>query len=194
MTNALSAYLAGRAAAIAEISAGITTSKHFTDARREHLATRSAAGLFDFSFMGCYEIGGSDSRPFLRVVQTRALQTLAVGRVAYTLMLRDDGSVLNDATVWRLARDRYWLFSGQRSDFASVSAMASPYAVTVTDVSSQHSVIADRVRAVTRLLRAALTRLDCHHFPIMDFAKFVSTGSSAGWRESGTVANQATSW
>ena len=142
MTNALSAYLAGRAAAIAEISAGITTSKHFTDARREHLATRSAAGLFDFSFMGCYEIGGSDSRPFLRVVQTRALQTLAVGRIAYTLMLRDDGSVLNDATVWRLAQDRYWLFSGRRSDFASVSAMASPYAVTVTDVSSQHSVIA----------------------------------------------------
>ena len=142
MTNALSAYLAGRAAAIAEISAGITTSKHFTDARREHLATRSAAGLFDFSFMGCCEIAGSDSRPFLRVVQTRALQTLAVGRIAYTLMLRDDGSVLNDATVWRLARDRYWLFSGQRSDFASVSAMASPYAVTVTDVSSQHSVIA----------------------------------------------------
>ena len=73
MTNALSAYLAGRAAAIAEISAGITTPRHFSDARREHLATRSAAGLFDFSFMGCYEIAGSDSRPFLRAVQTRAL-------------------------------------------------------------------------------------------------------------------------
>jgi glycine cleavage system aminomethyltransferase T len=81
----------------------------------EHLATRRAAGLFDFSFMGLYEFPGLAA---VQPVQTRALHALTIGQIAYTLILNPDGSVFNDATVWRLADGRFWLFSGRRSDFA----------------------------------------------------------------------------
>jgi aminomethyltransferase len=80
----------------------------------EHLATRRAAGLFDFSFMGLYEFQG---RSELQSLQTRNLDALAPGQVAYTLLLKDDGAVLIDATVWYLDADRFWLFTGRRSAF-----------------------------------------------------------------------------
>jgi aminomethyltransferase len=82
-----------------------------------HLATRRAAGLFDFSFMGHFEVSGFGARGFLERVQTRDLASLAHGRILYTLLLREDGSVFNDATLWRLGPDLYWMFTGRPSDF-----------------------------------------------------------------------------
>jgi len=79
-------------------------------AREQHLATRRAAGLFDFSFMGHYELSS------VRGVQSRDLENLEPGQIAYTLLLNDDGSVFNDATAWRLSADRWWMFTGRRSD------------------------------------------------------------------------------
>jgi len=84
-------------------------------AREEHLATRRAAGLFDFSFMGLYEFSELAA---IQRAQTRDASALAPGQAAYTLILNDDGSVFNDATVWRLGAERFWLFTGRPSDFA----------------------------------------------------------------------------
>ena len=42
----------------------------------EHLVTRRAAGLFDFSFMGLYEFSGTTA---LEQVQTRRLSELKPG-------------------------------------------------------------------------------------------------------------------
>src|SRR2546426_12812668 len=80
----------------------------------ERLATRRAAGLFDFSFMGLYEFRGKSE---VQPLQTRDLDALRPGQIAYTLLLKDDGSVLIDATVWRLDAERFWLFTGRRSAF-----------------------------------------------------------------------------
>ena len=84
------------------------------NAREEHLATRRAAGLFDFSFMGLYEF---HERSSIQRLQTRDLSALEPGQIAYTLLLKDDGAVLIDATVWRLDGERFWLFTGRRSAF-----------------------------------------------------------------------------
>ena len=142
LKTAFADFLSTRSAATLTVAPGITTPRCFSDARREHLATRHAAGLFDFSFMGCAEIAGTASLAFLGSLQTRALDRLQPGRIAYTLLLRDDGTVLNDATVWRLAGDRYWLFIGRRSDFEPIARCAKDFGITVSDASQQHAVIA----------------------------------------------------
>ena len=82
----------------------------------EHLATRKSAGLFDFSFMGLYEFQGREKSE-LQSLQTRSLDALAPGQVGYTLLLKGDGAVLIDATVWNLGGGRYWLFTGRRSPY-----------------------------------------------------------------------------
>ena len=80
----------------------------------EHLATRRTAGLFDFSFMGLYEF---HERTQLQALQTRNLDAMVPGQIAYTLLLKEDGAVLIDATVWCLDHERFWLFTGRRSAF-----------------------------------------------------------------------------
>ena len=80
----------------------------------EHLATRRAAGLFDFSFMGLYEFVGSAQ---LQQLQTRQLADLEKGQIAYSLLLKPDGAVLIDATVWNLGGERYWLLAGRRAAY-----------------------------------------------------------------------------
>lgn len=84
------------------------------DARGEHLATRSSAGLFDFSFMGLYEFTGIEP---LQGLQSRDLAAMQPGRIAYTLLLAPDGAVVIDATVWRLDAARFWLFAGRRDSY-----------------------------------------------------------------------------
>lgn len=142
MTSAFGAFLSKRAATMLDVAPVVATPRVFSDVTREHLATRRAAGLFDFSFMGCVEAAGRDAVAFLHALQTRDLTRLAAGRIAYTLMLRDDGTVLNDATVWRLDEDRYRIFTGRRADLDHVRAIGNRFALTLTDVSARHAVIA----------------------------------------------------
>jgi glycine cleavage system aminomethyltransferase T len=62
--------------------------------------------------MGLYEFRGTAE---LQELQTRRLAALRQGQIAYTLLLKSDGAVLIDATVWRLDAERFWLFTGKRA-------------------------------------------------------------------------------
>lgn len=155
---------------------GIKTPRSFSGAQREHLATRQAAGLFDFSFMGCLEVTGTGSREFLRALQTRSVDALAQGRIAYTLLLRDDASVLIDATLWQLDRDRYWLFIGRRSDFAYVAGAARGFAVTLSEKSSQLAVIAVQGPASRAVVERAFGRTPFPALPYFGFAQLEFAG------------------
>ncbi|RMF75706.1 MAG: glycine cleavage system protein T, partial [Alphaproteobacteria bacterium] len=71
----------------------------------EHLHTRSAAGLFDVSHMGQITIrarqkGEDPARVLERLVPSR-LVTLAPGRMRYTVLLNDDGGIIDDLIVTR---------------------------------------------------------------------------------------------
>lgn len=96
--------------------------------REQHLATRRAAGLFDFSFMGLFEFQGEPR-------QSRDLSRIEPGRAAYTLLLNDDGSVFNDATVWNMGQGRWWLFTGRPRDIAWFGQGAR-------DRSGEHAILA----------------------------------------------------
>lgn len=108
----------------------------------EHLATRRALGLFDFSFMSLCELAGSGATARLERLQTRSLAPLEPGRIVYTLLLRDDGSVFIDGTLWRHADGRWWLFSGRRGDCAWVAERAAGFDVRVRDRSGEFAVLA----------------------------------------------------
>jgi aminomethyltransferase len=72
----------------------------------EHVATRTAAGMFDVSHMGRLTVTGPASRDWLESLLTRRVADMDVGRVRYTLVTSDaDGGVaiLDDALVAREA-------------------------------------------------------------------------------------------
>lgn len=145
-----------RGIAAVEVAPGVQAPLRFTDPLLEHAATRRDAGLFDFSFMACFDIAGPDATRCLEGVQTRRLHALAPGEISYTLLCRSDGSVLNDATVWCRARGHYTLFTGRRSDRAHLAGCAHGLDVEVRDLSEARAAVAVQGPRALQVLQAAL--------------------------------------
>ena len=75
----------------------------------EHLAVRQAAGLFDVSHMGEFEVAGPQAFDFLQYATTNDLSKLVDGQVQYTALCYPNGGVVDDLTLYRFAADRYLL-------------------------------------------------------------------------------------
>jgi aminomethyltransferase len=80
----------------------------------EYFAIRSQAALFDISPMVKYRIEGPDAEAFLNRVTLRDVAKLKPGRVHYTAWCDDEGHVLDDGTLFRLAPDRFRLCCQER--------------------------------------------------------------------------------
>ena len=80
-------------------------------ALREARAVRTTLGLTDVSSLAKFEIAGPDAAALLEIVCATTVARLAVGRGRYTFMLREDGFVVDDGTVWRLGEQRFLLTS-----------------------------------------------------------------------------------
>ncbi|PSL20024.1 sarcosine oxidase subunit alpha family protein [Shimia abyssi] len=74
---------------------------------REVNMVRNAVGVCDVSTLGKIDIQGPDAGAFLDFVYTNMFSTLKVGRTRYGLMLREDGTVMDDGTTARLGEQRY---------------------------------------------------------------------------------------
>ncbi len=76
-------------------------------ASREASTVRSAVGVTDVSTLGKIDVQGSDAGHFLDRIYINTFSSLGVGKARYGLMLREDGFVLDDGTVSRLADEHY---------------------------------------------------------------------------------------
>src|SRR5438876_4592802 len=75
----------------------------------EHLAVRAAAGVFDLSHMGEFELRGAGALALLEHTLTNSAARLADGQAQYTIMCTADGGTIDDLIVYRLAAERYML-------------------------------------------------------------------------------------
>ncbi len=73
----------------------------------EHHAVRQRVGLFDVSHMGRLEVTGPDAASFLRSLVTYDIARLEVGEGHYALVCQEDGGILDDVYVFRLADERF---------------------------------------------------------------------------------------
>jgi aminomethyltransferase len=71
----------------------------------EHVATRTAVGLFDVSHMGRMSITGPQAAAFLDRVLTRRASALKPGQIRYALACNEAGGALDDVLVGRGASD-----------------------------------------------------------------------------------------
>jgi len=82
---------------------------------REYWAIRNAAALIDVTPLMKYIIKGRDARRLLNRIITRDMDKLKVGQVYYTPWCDDEGKVIDDGTVSRLAEDTYRMTSADPS-------------------------------------------------------------------------------
>ncbi|HET6349353.1 MAG TPA: glycine cleavage system aminomethyltransferase GcvT [Candidatus Krumholzibacteria bacterium] len=72
----------------------------------EHTTVRERVGLFDVSHMGEFTVSGPDTWKYLDHVVTNDCSKLPPDGVLYTVMCRDDGTVVDDLLVARMGEDR----------------------------------------------------------------------------------------
>ena len=75
----------------------------YTGILEEHRAVREAAGLFDVSHMGEFQVTGADAARFLDRLLVNSVSTIAVGQAVYSPMCAEDGGVVDDLIVYRTA-------------------------------------------------------------------------------------------
>jgi aminomethyltransferase len=110
----------------------------------EHMAVRERVGLFDVSHMGEFLITGAGAREFVNEIITNDCSKLAPGRLQYTVMCRENGTVVDDLLVYVIADDRIILVvnaSNIDKDFAHVASFDAS-GVEVTNVSDDYALIA----------------------------------------------------
>jgi aminomethyltransferase len=97
---------------------------------KEHTAVRTAAGLFDVSHMGEFEIRGPEALDLIQYVTTNDAATLVDGQAQYSAIAYPHGGVVDDVLVYRhnaenfmlvvnaanIAKDFEWIDSHNRLD------------------------------------------------------------------------------
>jgi aminomethyltransferase len=100
--------------------AGFEMPVRYTGDVREHQCVRNAAGLFDISHMGEFEVEGPGAGEFLDSMVSNDVGGLEVGQALYSPLCRPDGGIVDDLLVYRLP-DRYMVVvnaSNIAKDFA----------------------------------------------------------------------------
>lgn len=89
--------------------AGWNMPVQYTSIIDEHSAVRSACGIFDISHMGQFIVSGPSSAAWLNGLLTNNVAKLAVGEGQYTLMLNENGGVIDDLIAYRSGETEFFL-------------------------------------------------------------------------------------
>ncbi len=118
----------------------------YSGALPEHLAVRQAAGLFDVSHMGEFEIIGDNALNLIQQITTNDVTALDDNQVQYSTMTNEQGGIIDDLLVYRLNQEHFLLVvnaSNIAKDFAWVKKHATAMGnVNAYDVSDGYALLA----------------------------------------------------
>jgi aminomethyltransferase len=112
---------------------------------REHIATRTHAGIFDVCHMGRFRVTGPSAATFLSSLLTNDPNSIAPGQAHYTLLASEQGGAVDDAYLYQLAAGDFLLVvnaSNRDKDWAWLRARGVPAGVTLDDDSEQLAMLA----------------------------------------------------
>ncbi len=121
----------------------------YTSIVEEHLAVRSAAGIFDISHMGEVTVSGTAAAAFLSHVLTNDIHRLTPGLGQYTLLCNERGGVIDDLYAFQLTAEVYLLIinaSRIEADVAWLQGKARDFGaggeLRLTDASHNYAAVA----------------------------------------------------
>jgi aminomethyltransferase len=133
----------------------------------EHVAVRSAAGLFDLSHMGELRVSGPDAAVGLARALVSVPGRLAVGRAQYSLVCTPDGGVIDDLIVYRTSADAFLVVpnaSNREVVAAELGARVAGLDVELVDETLATALVAVQGPAAANILQP-LTSLDVGSLP-----------------------------
>ena len=111
----------------------------------EHQAVRKDCGVFDVSHMGEVLVSGRDAERYVNHIFTNDVTVIPVGKILYGMMCYEDGGVVDDLLVYRMADDRFFLVinaSNIDKDWAWIEEQAKGYDVMLENQSDLYGELA----------------------------------------------------
>ena len=111
----------------------------------EHQAVRQACGVFDVSHMGEVLISGSDAERYVNHIFTNNVVGMPNGKILYGMMCYEDGGVVDDLLVYKMADDRFFLVINAANidkDWVWIQEQAKGYDVVLEHQSDAYGELA----------------------------------------------------
>lgn len=173
----------------------------------EHLAVRTAAGLFDVSHMGEIVIRGKDALKLVQLVTCNDAAKLADNQIHLSGLMTEKGTFVDDLLVHRFNNEHFFLCvnaSNADKDFAWITEHAQGLDVEVQNVSNDYFQIAIQgpkaIEILQPLVAAELGKIKYYWFTESQFNNIpvllTRTGYTGedGFEIYGPPAEAATVW
>src|SRR5918995_1810866 len=130
----------------------------------EHMAVRTAAGLFDVSHMGEVEIAGKGALEAVQHITCNDVAKLETGQIQYSGLTTPEGTFIDDLLVYRFGPSHYLLVINAGNidkDYAWIAARAKEAVSDLASVNSsdRYALIALQGPKAEQILRP-LTAID----------------------------------
>lgn len=124
--------------------AGFQMPIQYSSMIEEHKAVRKSVGVFDVSHMGEIFIRGEKALDFVQKITVNNAAKLTVGKVQYSAMCYEDGGIVDDLLVYKIADDEFMLVvngANKEKDFKWMNKN-NDFSVSVDDESDEYSLLA----------------------------------------------------
>ena len=91
---------------------GYKFADYYYEEEYEYFCIRNTCGTYDICPMQKYLIEGADAEAMLNRMVTRDIKKLDIDRVTYVCWCTDEGRMIDDGTIFKLADDRFMLTCG----------------------------------------------------------------------------------
>ena len=166
---------------------GYKFAEYYYDAEYEYFCVRNTCGTYDICPMQKYFVQGRDAEAMLNRMVTRDISKLQLNRVTYVVWCTDEGRMVDDGTIFRLADDKYMLTCGSPcSAWLKMSAFGFTD-VSVTDMTDEIAALSLQGPTSCAVLKKmglqgieAAKPFDIAHFPFHGESLMVSRTGFTG--------------
>ena len=156
--------------------AGYNMPVRYSSDIEEHMTVRNGVGIFDVSHMGEFTIKGAAALDLIQRVTSNDASTLENGQAQYSCLPNDQGGIVDDLIVYKIAGENYLLVvnaSNIEKDWNWISRFNTKGA-EMKNISDETCLFAVQgpkaVDVLQQLTTTDLKSIPYYHFAVGDFA------------------------
>ena len=151
---------------------------HFGDPAAEHEATRNASNIWDESPLRKWDMKGPDALALADVLFTNDMAALEIGQVRYGAICDENGMMIMDGTIFKLADDHCFSITSYDSDLDWYKQVASGSGmdVEIEDVTAEMPHLQVQGPKSREILSQITEGIDLSELRYFRFAENVTVG------------------
>lgn len=144
----------------------------YSSVKEEVLAVRQNVGVFDVSHMGEFFVEGDDAEAFVDSIVTNDILSAEIGKAIYSPLCREDGTVIDDLIVYKLAIGRILICvnaSNIEKDFSWIKSKHIGHSCKLSNRSDDFSLLALQGPKSYQILKSIILDLpDLAYYSVLE--------------------------